>query len=70
MDLVVAILFAIAAAVNLAPVAGVASNRRIESLYQVEVRDPNLAILLRHRALLFGIAGAVSYTHLRAPRDS
>jgi hypothetical protein len=59
MDVIVAILFGIAAFVNLAPVVGFLSNDRIESLYSVEIREPNLAILMRHRALLFGTVGAV-----------
>lgn len=45
------------AAVNLLPVLGVFSTARLEALYGVPIADPNLAILMRHRAVLFGIVG-------------
>ena len=44
---------------NLAPVSGVASAERLRALYGVSLADPNLLILLRHRALLFGIVGGL-----------
>jgi hypothetical protein len=56
--LVVALLL-VAAVVNLAPVVGVLSNERLRALYGVPVDDPNLAVLLRHRAVLFGIVGGL-----------
>jgi hypothetical protein len=52
-------LFLLAAVVNLLPVAGVLSTSRLEGLYGVVVQDPNLAILLRHRALLFAIVAGL-----------
>ncbi len=36
---------------------GVISGARLESLYGVATDDPNLLILLRHRAVLFGLLG-------------
>ncbi len=50
-------LFLIAAFVNLAPVSGVLSADVLEGLYGITLEDPNLVILMRHRAVLFGIVG-------------
>jgi hypothetical protein len=55
----VTIAFLLAAIVNLFPVLGVLSTARLEALYGVPIADPNLAVLMRHRALLFGIVGAL-----------
>ncbi len=43
--------------INFLPVVGVLSVERIASAYAVEVVGPDLEILLRHRALLFGVLG-------------
>jgi hypothetical protein len=45
--------------VNLLPVSGVVSSGRLQALYGVALQDPNLVILMRHRAVLFGIVGGV-----------
>ena len=52
-------LFAIVGVVNLLPIAGVSSASRLQTLYGVVLEDPNLVILMRHRAVLFGIVGAI-----------
>ena len=44
--------------IHLLPVTGVAGRPRLAALYGIAVSDPNLAILLRHRAVLFGLLGA------------
>ncbi|MEP0203623.1 MAG: hypothetical protein ABJ084_05175 [Halioglobus sp.] len=44
--------------INLVPVLGVISAQRLEAGYSVTLAGNDLAILLRHRALLFGILGA------------
>jgi len=54
------------AVVNLVPVSGLFSAGRLEALYGLALEDPNLLILMRHRAVLFGIVGgllAVSAFH-------
>ncbi len=50
-------LIVIAGLINFAPVIGVMSADRIESLYGIELNDPVLEVLLRHRAVLFGLLG-------------
>jgi hypothetical protein len=53
------LLFLAVALVNLMPAIGALSTARLATLYGVAVNDPNLAILLRHRALLFAIVGGL-----------
>jgi hypothetical protein len=45
-------------AVHLLPLVGVLGGERLSALYGVRADDPNLALLLRHRAVLFGLLGA------------
>lgn len=52
--LVPAVLLAVAA-IHALPLVGVLGAARLESMYGVPVRDPSLEILLRHRAVLFGL---------------
>lgn len=59
MSVVVKALYLIVAVVNLLPVVGVTSRARLEALYGVTLDDPNLVILMRHRAILLGIVGAL-----------
>ncbi len=57
MDLVVAALLAFVGVVHLLPASGAVSARRLEALYGVAIHEPNLLLLMRHRALLFGALG-------------
>ena len=50
---------ALAALINLAPAVGALSGPQVSRLYAVQVDDPNLEILLRHRAVMFGAIGGV-----------
>lgn len=47
----------VAAAINLFPVVGVISVEQLENLYGVPLDDGDLIILMRHRAVLFGLLG-------------
>ena len=44
--------------IHLLPLVGVAGADRLSALYGVAVAGPDLAILMRHRAVLFGLLGA------------
>ncbi len=48
----------VVAAIHLLPLVGVISGSRVASLYGIVVSDPNVEILMRHRAALFGLLGA------------
>jgi hypothetical protein len=54
-----AALYLFAGVVNLLPVSGALSAARLEALYGIAFREPNLLVLMRHRAILFGIVGAL-----------
>jgi hypothetical protein len=43
--------------IHLLPFVGVLSALRLESLYGIRVTDPSVELLLRHRAVLFGLLG-------------
>lgn len=58
-DLLIDVMLGISALIHLAPVVGVLSAGRLEALYGVPVDSPDLAVLLRHRAVLFGILGGL-----------
>ena len=44
--------------IHLLPLVGVAGADRLSALYGVPITGPDLAVLMRHRAVLFGLLGA------------
>ncbi|MDA1075725.1 MAG: phosphopantetheine adenylyltransferase [Proteobacteria bacterium] len=59
MSYLISVLFIIAGLINFAPLIGARSNEQLTKLYQIDILDQNVGVLLRHRAFLFGIVGAI-----------
>jgi hypothetical protein len=57
MNKTITVLLILVGIINFLPVIGVLSASNINQAYSVEVTSNDLAILMRHRALLFGIVG-------------
>lgn len=53
--------------VHLVPTLGVLGPSQLQRLYGVAVAAPELVLLLRHRALLFGLIGALQLAALASP---
>ena len=58
MEFIVVAALLIAGAIHLVPLVGLLGPSRVETMYDVKVDGPDLAVLLVHRALLFGLLGA------------
>lgn len=54
----IVIIFCAVGLLHLYPALGVISGDRLHSLYGLTFDEPNLLILMRHRAVLFGLLGA------------
>lgn len=59
MSMLVRALFVFAGLVNLYPLIGVLGPERLGTLYGREFAEPGLVLLMRHRALLFGMLGVL-----------
>lgn len=69
---IVVLALAAAAIINLMPAAGILGAATLERLYGLPVDTPELALLLRHRAVLFlllglGLLGALRWPAWRLP---
>lgn len=54
---IVTLALLVVAAIHLMPLLGALGPARLATLYGLDFSDPNLAILMRHRAVLFGVLG-------------
>jgi hypothetical protein len=50
-------LMLVVAVLHLLPISGFFGVEQLASLYEIKITDGNLEILMRHRAILFGILG-------------
>ena len=57
MRYLVSAMLVVVAIIHLLPLSGVLGGERLVALYGLSFNDPNLAILMRHRAVLFGLLG-------------
>ncbi len=57
--LLVTLVLLAAGLVHLLPAVGVLGAPRLAALYGVAIDDPTLLLLMRHRALLFGVLGVL-----------
>jgi hypothetical protein len=55
---VVSAMLVVVAIIHFLPLSGVLGGARLNALYGLHIDDPNLTILMRHRAVLFGLLGA------------
>ena len=58
MTYLVGVTLLVVGVIHLLPLAGVTGADRLSALYGIAVTGPDLAILMRHRAVLFGLLGA------------
>ena len=59
MRFIVPAVLLLVAAIHALPLVGVVGASKLSSLYGIAVQEPNLEILLRHRAVLFGLLAAL-----------
>ena len=55
----ISFLLLVIAAIHFVPVIGFTGVAQLESLYGISINSPDLEILMRHRAILFGLLGFV-----------
>ncbi len=58
MRYIVSAMLVVVAIIHLLPLSGVLSSERLAALYGISFNEPNLEIVMRHRAVLFGLLGA------------
>lgn len=59
--------FGIAAVIHLAPLPGLLGSTMLQRLYGLDIVEPNLLLLMRHRAVLFGVLGIGLLLAIRWP---
>lgn len=59
--MLVSIMLVVVGIIHALPVIGVLGSERLAALYGIACDEPNLAILMRHRAVLFGILAGLTF---------
>jgi len=63
---VVPAILVVVAVIHALPITGVLGAGKLSQLYGITIDDPNLVLLLRHRAVLFGLLSAfLAYAAVR-----
>lgn len=57
MRYLISAMLVIVGVIHVLPLSGVLGSERLAALYGLSFNEPNLAILMRHRAVLFGLLG-------------
>jgi hypothetical protein len=58
MKYLVSAMLVLVGVIHLLPLSGLLGSERLASLYGIQFNEPNLEILMRHRAVLFALLGA------------
>ena len=58
MQIATTVLLIVVGVIHLLPLSGVLGAAHLSALYGLSFQEPNLEILMRHRAVLFGLLGA------------
>ncbi|MBK7392543.1 MAG: phosphopantetheine adenylyltransferase [Chloracidobacterium sp.] len=59
MKFLISAMLVVTAIIHLMPLSGLLGGERLTALYGLSFEEPNISILMRHRAVLFGILGGV-----------
>lgn len=59
MKYVVSAMLIVAGTIHVLPLVGVLGSEQLHRLYGIAFDEPNLSILMRHRAVLFGLLGGL-----------
>lgn len=54
---IICVLLILVGIINFLPLMGLLSVDRLQALYGISATEPNVQILMRHRAILFGLVG-------------
>ena len=58
MKIIIKVMLVFVGLIHLLPLVGVLGSERLSALYGLRIDEPNLLILMRHRAVLFGLLGS------------